>query len=177
MISRSDKILAVAEKIATHLFVIMLNPKYRGSNFSYANYDIEGHAVSMAGMSFERLLSDTEENKLKVRARRVWDELLEESDVESWIGSNQKIQILEAAAAVRAAEKSKLLQMWKDQSIIGKTVVLIESGERGIVERIYEDIPGGVRLKEVADGFVSWNVDSLRLADIGEANETDDCVD
>jgi hypothetical protein len=63
---------------------------------------------------------------------------------------------------VEAQMESAEMQMWRDRSLVGKTVFCL--GRLRMVTAIYVNIPGGVRLDCPVLGFISWNVDSLSLA-------------
>lgn len=85
---------AYGSSIATTLFVSMLNPEYRGNEFNWSK--LEGMATSLAecnvftGFSpriWNRYASLIIEDAVKSARYRV-QELLRESDVESWLPLN-----------------------------------------------------------------------------------------
>jgi hypothetical protein len=87
MLSKSDKIAAVAEKVSIHFFITMLNPKYRGPRFNFKDFDIGGRVEGISALSFAEDLSDSEKEDLRRVARSTWDGMLERSDVCRWISS------------------------------------------------------------------------------------------
>lgn len=87
MLSRVDTIAVVAEKVAHHMFVMMLNPEYRGSKFNFATFDIEKHEEASAGLSFLRPLNVYEMQRHRELARLAWDGLVEKSGVLTWIAT------------------------------------------------------------------------------------------
>jgi hypothetical protein len=58
----------------------------------------------------------------------------------------------------------RMMGMWRDGSIVGKTVKR-RGWRTSVVQLIYSDIPGGVRLQDRLDGFYSWNVAELELVE------------
>lgn len=90
MQSRNEQIATVAEKSVTYLFVLMLNPKFRGEGFDFRTFDIEDHVEGTSGLSFAKPLNKNEIQQLRKLSRFVWDELVRRSDVINWIDSQKK---------------------------------------------------------------------------------------
>jgi hypothetical protein len=55
----------------------------------------------------------------------------------------------------------ELQHMWENGTLIGERVKLL--GEVRTVERIYNDIPGAIRLDHEVGNFVSWNISEVIL--------------
>ena len=76
---------------ARGLFISMLNPKYRGQNFTWERYKEMAvqHAERQAFISFTDLIWSKHESKLletvRNSAKSSAEECLKESDVESWM--------------------------------------------------------------------------------------------
>ena len=78
MLSRKDLVTVLADTIATDFFVDMLNPSYRGPNFRFSLFDIEGWVRSRLGINLPSPPTARELGQASLRARKKWAQLIEQ---------------------------------------------------------------------------------------------------
>lgn len=76
MLSRIDRINATAEAIALHLFIAMLNPKFRGPNFDYKIFNIAHHIEAVIFTSLPWNITNKEKKQAGKFAKNKWKEWL-----------------------------------------------------------------------------------------------------
>ena len=90
--NRRERINFIVTSVTTSMFCFFLNPKNRGPNFNFKEFIVDIIELSTMNCqnSFVKEMSQDELEYCKDLAITKWDNLLNVSDVTSWI-SNQKM--------------------------------------------------------------------------------------
>ena len=75
-LKRSDLVVVLAEKIATDLFLSMLNPRRRGAKFRFSTFAIERWVQRHLGIDLPSAPSDKELAVAGTVARATWTRLI-----------------------------------------------------------------------------------------------------
>lgn len=120
-LDRSDKIFDLAQTVTNQYFVMMLNPKYRGPNFDFNTFNIEDFILGAASLSFEKPLSEPENQRLQSLARLLWQKLINTSGVNNWISCQTLIRKLKESQPKPEVSKVSLRRAVLDV-YLGKSV-------------------------------------------------------
>jgi hypothetical protein len=73
MLSRTDTVRALAEKISTDFFICMLNPKYRGPKFKFSTFEIEDWVIDNLGVQIPWNTTKAQQEEARRVARAYWN--------------------------------------------------------------------------------------------------------
>lgn len=75
-LKRSDLVTTIAEKVATDLFLTMLNPKSRSPKFRFSAFAIESWAQRQLGINLPSAPTAKELEAAATTARQTWSRLV-----------------------------------------------------------------------------------------------------